>query len=464
MARLDRVTQLVLLAGYDYLRLGHIEINANDLRWPDEPCRVGGLLDLSYARSIGQQTEALFWVVSLEKRITCLNMMLGEPSRYTQLHLDIFFLAFEFDQEIFKQKWQGVKQSAIKAAIDESIRKWPSLDQGFPAGATTNMQDNLQVDSNLMFNAFRVEAAIRRHISVRFGVCEDVVFDVDLYCRQQENPAQFRGTAEACYFLPAYCDSGIANSEANANTTNVISAGVDTKREPTIRDQHFDNEAARILELKRQLEIVMGLLSSSESERIHILEDYNNLKANFASIKKENERYQLSVDVLRKSLLSPKREHEEAQSNVALRLPNVLAKRTAPNQLDERLLDGFTKQLDKNLLIRGDELLKRMRVLRLCPSDWRLSTWDGRLGEKEDTEEWKILLVEPPADTGVEHDAYVLVAPRCSISDTLMRMFDGCSGHSFDARVTQTVRPAHIRFSVISSFTVVPPKGEVNVT
>jgi hypothetical protein len=126
------------------------------------------------------------------------------------------------------------------------------------------------------------------------------------------------------------------------------------------------------------------------------------------------------------------------------------------------ILRIFTKLLEGSTLISGEEFVSKLKSTKGCPSGWEFTTWNGLFSMPDTSKEWKILLAEQSSRKAYMREAFVFVAPRCSFSAPLEKMFDGCSGRGFDERVANTIRPAHIQIEGDGTYTVIQPKGEVD--
>lgn len=405
---------------------------------------------------------------ALARRIESLKPAAGKCIGYGQFHVDILFLELLLNQH--------------------SARASPDTASG--------LSDGERVVRSL-------EESIRNHLRAKFCLVDGNDSRVTSYSPRGNIPNATRIVRGDYYYrlpmLPSLeTDSTQDSQREQADKRTREASAADLERTAHESSETELRLQEQIKDLKRQLQQSTqhnALVNLTEKNRMEVV---NN---RYVKALEENSRLTRQVDDLEKQLAATLKEKQtltqrvatlERESAKALEASQVNSRRqystaapsaslrSAPaganarsealskppgNAPDiQRLLTRFTSLLKENRLIRGDEFCRRLRQSGSCPPTWQLSTWSSRLTSRENGEEWQIMLAEPTPKPGQPREAHVFVASHCPISDQLIGLFDGCTGHGFDARVASTLRPARIHLAAGNTFTVCLPKGEVSVS
>jgi len=463
MARLDGIVLETLMAARDIV----FEDRLNDVRavyqfgWPPRVFRW----PLEFYRSISEGGAA--WdidtsdqqekvrllrkrlAVATDERIERLKSAFSGKVCYEQTHIDVLCLAVFFEKQSERDKLLAI--SGLTAA-EERI--------------------------------FRLEAAIRQHWCARLGLSDERELDVDSYLRRSEAHGR-QGKGNDDYSFRSLNASSLALASASDEryaptpATVVGSASL-----PVTRQSPREERGQAERRLQAQVEGITSQLAASDRKLKEARSEVDELTKSLASVSQ-----QLSESRKRNNELSAKLTRSSQQPGLASRgyssvaptaggrrpdkeaievLPAAVATESSRHDAREerdiqRLLDSFTSLLDRQRLVRGDDFCQRLHARASCPANWQLSTWNSQLTVRESSEEWQILLAEAPTRPGCAREAHVFVASQCPISERLISLFDGCTGHSFDARIARTLRPARVQYSG-STFSVCLLKGEVRVS
>lgn len=472
MKQLLREVLLVWMAAHDYLKSGNKTPAMKDVCWPDSPLEwpshwsILFSLDVASGQKLTNSTETSESqmtrgrknaLVGIMKRIQCLRDILGDYNgTYDQLHMDVFFLAASYDL------FSIYRQSALEYRCRELTREMNSWLTKATRNRMTKAPGNSAAFMSADVGVFLIEKAIRHHLKIRFDLSEEVEFDIAAYYRQR--------------IYPDRCLSMDSNSHQLPTAASLRSPRVSEKSENLLDSSHdFDKYSIEIENLKRKLEkqendlIAQNLDYENELERS--LESEKNFRAERtknAQLQKRQQELIAEVKKSRQTIALQQQEIDRVKTQFNLDskkffFPVAEEKIAGGDTTLNQLLFFFNEATKAKKMIRGDDFLMELRRSMVCPSTWRLSTWDSVFYQEESTDDWKLLFAEPSSGKTGVREGFVFAAPHCSVGDVLIKMFDGCLGHSFSARVVRTIRPARVQMKSGNIFSVIPPKGEVSV-